>query len=175
MSENLCIKWEGKFFWSYTGIFPASFHAAPVGSLQEDARWGAALPQGLLQVLYVPSWHITCAIISVMRQKSRTGDSVHRFKMLEQWGFLFWKSCLQTLGMKPGDLCVLIKNNFKTETLQFDSTSDKLECCVSEQRTASFETPQAAGCSGLTVGCNFITLAICNLTDRCQVPSFLLS
>lgn len=57
-------------------------------------------------------------------------------------------------------------------TLQLDSTSDKLQCCFSEQLTASSETPQTAGYAGLALGCSFITLAICNLTDEMSSAKF---
>lgn len=57
-------------------------------------------------------------------------------------------------------------------TLHLDRTCDKLQCCFSEQLTASFETPQTVGYAGLALGCNFIALAICNLTGEMSSAKF---
>lgn len=57
-------------------------------------------------------------------------------------------------------------------TLQHDSTSENAQCCFLKQLEASFEAPHTVGYAGLDLGCNFVTLAICNLTDEMSSAKF---
>lgn len=57
-------------------------------------------------------------------------------------------------------------------TLWLGSASVNARCCFSEPLGASFEAPHTVGYAGLALGCNFVTLAICNLTDEMSSAKF---
>lgn len=117
----------------------------------------------------VPGEHITRAI------------HLHDEAEIVYWWFLPWSqdSKATVFILKKGfsdswheaqwPLCFV---SFQAVTLQLDSASDNAQCCFWEQFRASFETPHTVGYAGHALGCNFVTLAICNLTDEMSSAKF---